>query len=224
MLKKIVVIYILLFSSQSIWAQSDYEMPDSRLVLAIDSKVFFKKLGYVPGINLRYSFKNLNGDENCLGLSYYNTKKFVDPIHLQAKAVGTSPQTIDTSVSYNSNFLSLMYHYHYYIQQTQYGDDYGFYIAGAAGIIKSNYTHLYNIESNRYNTTYPYRQSKVGMSLQAAYGAHYQIWTGYRLFGEAGFYYFYDKQSKVYNEGPHYVAFQVTLGFVMGLGAKGNGL
>ncbi|MDZ4758008.1 MAG: hypothetical protein SGJ10_07720 [Bacteroidota bacterium] len=204
-------------------AQSDYEMASTRLVFGLDAKVFIKKMGFVPGITARYSYTNKNEDENCFSASFFTTKKYKDPVHLQARAVGTTPQTIDTIVAYQASFFSLLYHYHYYIQETKYDDEYGFYLAGAVGITKMLYTHAYNIEENRYISSYSYRQPKATICLQAAYGVHYQFASNLRVIGEGGFYYFYDGQSSLHNEKPHYISLQITAGLAFGLGSKGNG-
>ncbi len=220
---KFVILFVFLTTSASLFAQSNFEMPSTRLVLGVDAKVFIKKMGFVPGITGRYSFTNNNGDENCFSASYFSTKKYKDQVHLKAKAAGTIPQTIDTIVSYRASFFSLMYHYHYYIQETKYDDEYGFYLAGAAGITKMLYTHVYNIEENRYSTSYTYRQSKATIGLQAAYGVHYQFANNVRVIGEGGFYYFFDSQASLHNERPHYIAIQLMASIGFGIGGKGNG-
>ncbi len=219
---RLLLLFVFLSSSSLLLAQSDYEMSASRLVLGLDAKVFVKKMGFIPGITGRYSFANNNGDENCFSISYFSTSKFVDKVHLQARAIGTVPSVIDTTILYRASFFSLMYHYHYYIQETKYDDDYGFYLAGAAGITKMQYTHTNGFEDTRYTTPYSYRQSKVTFCMQAAYGLHYQLWSNMRVIGEGGFYYLYDNQAEQQNEKPHYISLQIMGGIVFGIGSKGG--
>lgn len=217
---RLLILFAFLTSSATLFAQSDYEMSSSRLALGLDAKIFIKKIGFVPGLTARYSFTNNNGDENCFSASYFTTNKFKDNVHLQARVTGTLPAAFDTTISYNASFFSLMYHYHYYIQETKYDDDYGFYLAGAAGITKMQYTHTNNLPDSRYITPYSYRESKVTLCLQAAYGVHYQFWSNMRVIGEGGLYYFYDNQAAQLNENPHYISFQLMGGIVFGLGSK----
>jgi hypothetical protein len=211
------IVYIYIFFCSLAANAQIYEMSDSRIVLGGSLLMNTNRLGVLPGFNLRYAWRNNNGDESALALYYFAPAQFSDTFTATAYRTGLTYPVQHVTTNYTYKHMALMYQYNYYFLETEYYDTYGFFLSGAGGIIIYKVAHEGEYDANKYATTYSYRKGSFSPIIQAQFGSHYQLGQNFRAIGELGPYLFFNPDIRNRGDGSGLrFGFNLSLGVSIG--------